>query len=389
MMNPIQFTCNNCGEIHNKVLPLSTDLTACHRCGNLIDISNLQKRNRRSMMNHNRIGNNDLDDLEEDIYGLNNNNYPMDYYLDEDFYNFDRYESHDDYLPNPNQRNPRFNNNSNNVRRGDNRPFVRNGNRSNSTRGMFSIQIANDNYDRMSAFNRRSNFGYPSNNRNRNRNNYRGFYDIFDDFEDEFNEDFELMALMDNNNGQQEYGLLASILNPPPKPKLKLKKIKMCKDLFTINDNGKSEKPTCCICLGVMKLNDDVTLLKCQHLFHFKCLDKWVESKEACPFCRGKIEFGKIKDFKKKKVEKKVEDKKEDKKEDVKKEVKEEDIKKEDKKEDDKKEDKKEEVKIEDKKIDERKEDKKKTNVVKPIIQKKKSFNNSSLFKRKNSKIKK
>ena len=70
----------------------------------------------------------------------------MDYYLDEDFYNFDRYESHEDYLPNPNQRNPRFNRNGNN-----NRPFVRvgnnNRNRSNSTGGMFSIQIANDNYD--------------------------------------------------------------------------------------------------------------------------------------------------------------------------------------------------------------------------------------------------
>ena len=77
--------------------------------------------------------------------------------LDDDFYNFDRYESHEDYLPNPNQRNPRFNRNNNN------RPFVRvrNGNnRSNSIGGMFSIQIANDNYDRISAYHRRSNFGY-------------------------------------------------------------------------------------------------------------------------------------------------------------------------------------------------------------------------------------
>jgi hypothetical protein len=352
-----------CGEIHNKVLLLSTDRTSCHRCGNLIDISALQSRSRRTRYNHERIGNNYLDDLEEYAYGLDGgDDYPI---IDDDFYNFDRYESHEDYLPNPNRRNPRFNNNSNNGRRrGDNRPFVRGGNnRSSSQGGMFSIQIANDNYDRMSAFNRRSNFGYPGNN-NRNRNMmFAGLMDDFD-FEDELNDELEFMSILDSNNNQPSVGLLASILNPPPKPKLKLKKIKMCKDLYTINDNGKSERPTCCICLGIMKLNDDVVLLKCQHLFHFKCLDKWVETKEACPFCRGKIEFGKII----KKPQKKVEEKKED-------------TKVEDKKEDKKVEDKKEDEKIEDKKVED-----KKVNHVKPIIQKKKSSNNIQLFKNKKSK---
>ena len=361
-MNPVQFTCDMCGEAHNKILPLSTDLTACHRYGNLIDISSAQRRNRRSNRLNRYSGNDYLDDYEEeDPYGIHENNYnfPNNNYLDDDFYDFDRYESHDDYLPDPNRRNPRFNNNNNsNRRRGDNRPFVRNGNnRSSSTGGMFSIQIGNDNYNRISAFNHRSNFGYPGiNNRNRNRNIniYRGLDNIIDDFdfEDELNNELELMSIMDSNNLGGGIGLLASIINPPPKPKIKLKKIKMCKDLYQTNDNGKSEKPTCCICLGIMKLNDDVTLLKCQHLFHFKCLDKWVETKEACPFCRGKIEFGKV----------------------IKK------AKKEDKKEDEKKIDKKEDEKKEDKK-----ENKKKENSVKPIIEKRKSINNSTLFKTKKS----
>ena len=297
-MNPIQFTCNMCGESHNKVLPLSTDLTACHRCGNLIDISSLQRRNRRSNRMNRNSGNNYIFEFDEsDPYNLNGNNFNSPNYLDDDFYDFDRYESHDDYLPDPNRRNPMFNNNnnnnnSNNRRRGDNRPFVRNGQRSSSTGGMFSIQIANDNYDRVSAFNHRSNFGYPGiNNRNRNRNRninvYRGLNNLIDDFdfEDELNNELELMSIMDSNNVQQEIGLLANLINPPPKPKIKLKKIKMCKDLYIKNDNGKTEKPTCCICLGVMKINDEITLLKCQHLFHFKCLNKCVETKEACPFC--------------------------------------------------------------------------------------------------------
>ena len=295
-MNSVKFTCNMCGERHDKLLPLSTDLTACHRCGNLVDISSLQSKNRRKNRNqnllNNNINNNDEYDLNDEITGPE---------IDDDFYNFDRYESHEDYLPSPNQINPRFNRNQSN----NNRPFVRvnnnnNRNRSNSTGGMFSIQIANDNYDRVSAYHRHSNFGYPNmNNRNRNNINiYRDIDNIIEDFdlEDELNEDLELMSRIgiNNNNINRELGLIANLLIPPQKPKPKLKKLKMCKDLYTKNDAGKIEKPTCCICLIPMKIGDDIVLLKCQHLFHYKCLEKWVETKEVCPFCRGKIEFGNI-----------------------------------------------------------------------------------------------
>ena len=354
-MNSIKFTCNMCGERHDKLLPLSTDLTACHRCGNLVDISSLQTKNRRKNRNQNllnqNINNNDEFDLNEEITGPE---------MDDDFYNFDRYESHEDYLPSPNRLNPRFNRNQNN----NNRPFVRvnnNHNRSNSTGGMFSIQIANDNYDRVSAYHRHSNFGYPNiNNRNRNRNNiYEDIDNIIEDFdlEDELNADLELMSIIGNNNNNinREIGLIANLINPPQKPKPKLKKLKMCKDLYTKNDAGKLEKPTCCICLIAMKIGDDIVLLKCQHLFHFKCLEKWVETKEVCPFCRGKIEFGNI-------------------------------IKKQEKKED-KKEDKKIVLK-EDKKIEENKNKKAET---KPIINKDKNniYNNNSLFNKKKMKNKK
>ena len=347
-MNSIQFTCNMCGERHNKLLPLSTDLTACHRCGNLVDISSQQVKNRRKSQRNQNLYNQNVDD---DEYNLGDEVLGPEF--DDDFYNFDRYESHEDYLPNPNQRNPRFNRNSNN-----NRPFVRvgnnNHNRSNSTGGMFSIQIANDNYDRMSAYHHRSNFGFPrTNNRNRasnNINNYRYLDNISEDFdlEDELEADLELMSIMGNNNNNINHGigLLANLLIQPEKPKIKLKKIKMCKDLYTKNDAGKLEKPTCCICLVPMKIGDDIVLLKCQHLFHFNCLEKWIETKEVCPFCRGKIEFGTIK----------------------------------------KKEDKKEDKKVEDKKISE---NKNKIKDAKPIIQKDKNFNNKSLFNTKKTKNKK
>ena len=365
-MNTIQFTCDMCGEVHNKLLPTSADLTACHRCGNLINISALQARNRR------RKNNLFKNTINEEFGNDYENNEIIGPELDDDFYNFDRYESHEDYLPSPNQLNPRFNRNSNNRRSMDfgnnnNRPFVRNNNNNNRKRNssseMFPIQIANDNYDRISAFHHRSNFGFPQgNNRfNPNINIYRDIDNISEDFdfEEELNADLELQSIIDSNSIiNREIGLIANLINPPQKPKLKLKKIKMCKALYSKNDSGKIEKPTCCICLGQMKIGDDIVLLKCQHLFHFKCLEKWVETKEVCPFCRGKIEFGNI-------------IKKEDKKE-VKKEVKKlvEDKKIEDKK-------------IEDKKVEEIKD--KKIKEVKPTIRKDKTKSiNENFFLNKN-----
>ena len=112
-----------------------------------------------------------------------------------------------------------------------------------------------------------------------------------------------------NNNLSRSIGLVGSLVIKPDKPKIKLEKIKMNKSLYTKNDGDKNEAPSCCICLATMKINQDVTLLKCQHLFHFKCLEKWIENKEVCPFCRGIIEFAKInKKDKDKKEDQKVED---------------------------------------------------------------------------------
>ena len=357
---PIEFQCNMCGERHNKILPMSTDLTACHRCGNLINISHLQKIQRR----RNRRNNFNYDD-EDDYY---NNNYENEdnynnNYLDDDFYDFDRYESHEDYLPNPNRRNPSFNRNNNNNnrrRQGDNRPFVNSNRNRNNSSGMFQIQIPNDSYNRISAFSRRSNFGVDG-----NINNIFNLLDEFN-FEDELNYDLDLMSRERNVAQNNNINLinLNSLFAKPEKEKIKLKKIKMSKKLYTKNENGKIEQPTCCICLATMKVNDDIVLLKCQHYFHFKCLDKWVETKEECPFCRGKIEFGKVKDVvdKMKKEDKKIEDKKI-----------------EDKKVEDKKieEDKKvEDKKVEDKKVEDKKIEDKKIN--KPIIkdERKNNFGN-------------
>ena len=376
-MDLLSFTCTMCGEHHTKYLPSSTNRTTCHRCGNLIELSSqinnqpINRRNHIDLNNRkkrriNEIINMDSDE-EDNEPSFNNININ----LQNDFYDFNRYSGHNDYLPsrentnnsqedlselndnifmdefdrfysgniinNNNQSRPlklsntRYNFSNININQGVNRPFPRpnqrslsthqvnsnninnyltnnrlnNNHNNNQNNGMFSIQIPNDNYDRYSAFNHRSNFGYRGED-----SNIHNFDDLNDILQHEIENDLELMSRRNNNNNlRRSIGLVGSLVIKAEKPKIKLEKIKMTKSLFTKNDGDKKEAPSCCICLTPMKINQDVTLLKCQHLFHYNCLDKWVENKEVCPFCRGKIEFAKInKKDKDKKEDQKVED---------------------------------------------------------------------------------
>ena len=50
---------------------------------------------------------------------------------------------------------------------------------------------------------------------------------------------------------------------------------------------------TCSICLGDFKdeLDKPIIQLKCDisHIFHSKCLEKWIKTNDECPLCRTKI----------------------------------------------------------------------------------------------------
>ena len=377
-MDLLSFTCTMCGESHRKYLPSSTNRTTCHRCGNLIELSeqrNNQPSNNRHHINLNNNRNNNIRrnnffnyDSENEDNDLSNNSIDSNDYLNrysnpnnylqnredtkqsEDILSelndnlfmdeFDRFYSGNIINNNQQSRpfglsNTRYNfSNINFNQGGNNRPFIRSNQRSLSTNlsnnknnnkrynninnnfinsnnrnnkqntGMFSMQIPNDTYDRYSALHHRSNFGYRGDD-----NRIHNFDDLDNFLEHEMEYDLELMSRRNDHNPlRRSIGLVGSLVIKAEKPKIKLEKIKMNKSLYTKNDGDKNEAPSCCICLAPMKINQEVTLLKCQHLFHYNCLDKWVENKEVCPFCRGKIEFAKIsKKNKDKKEDEKVE----------------------------------------------------------------------------------
>ena len=53
----------------------------------------------------------------------------------------------------------------------------------------------------------------------------------------------------------------------------------------------------CVICLEKYKKDDEIIKLECGHIFHEKCLNTWIETKNynyfLCPICREAISVGK------------------------------------------------------------------------------------------------
>ena len=50
-----------------------------------------------------------------------------------------------------------------------------------------------------------------------------------------------------------------------------------------------SKDERCSICLEAYALNESISDLKpCRHLFHHKCIARWLRKKNSCPMCRAK-----------------------------------------------------------------------------------------------------
>ena len=53
--------------------------------------------------------------------------------------------------------------------------------------------------------------------------------------------------------------------------------------------NKNNENSRCVICLEDFVIDDEVSTLQCLHLFHQKCIEKWIKKKLWCPICKYEI----------------------------------------------------------------------------------------------------
>ena len=76
------------------------------------------------------------------------------------------------------------------------------------------------------------------------------------------------------------FNLLPCIFN-----KKTISNIKETKDHIVINKDFENNE--CIICLEPMIINDKVKILECGHMYHYDCINKWIEKKGEinCPLC--------------------------------------------------------------------------------------------------------
>lgn len=88
----------------------------------------------------------------------------------------------------------------------------------------------------------------------------------------------QLLELGDN------IGSVSRALNPEL-----IKKIKIVK--YNKKDIGEevSKQERCSICFEDFKKDDNVKMLKCNHIYHPKCIDFWLGKEKKCPFCKEEI----------------------------------------------------------------------------------------------------
>lgn len=65
---------------------------------------------------------------------------------------------------------------------------------------------------------------------------------------------------------------------------------------LTIKIDAEQEKVTthgfyndCSICFEIFKKSEDVKELACKHIYHPKCIDRWLQSHPNCPICRSAV----------------------------------------------------------------------------------------------------
>lgn len=66
-------------------------------------------------------------------------------------------------------------------------------------------------------------------------------------------------------------------------------KIEIPNENIIIFKNIETEFENCLICHDKFEKEDKIANIKCNHIFHYKCLNKWITRSAKCPYCNKNI----------------------------------------------------------------------------------------------------
>ena len=95
-----------------------------------------------------------------------------------------------------------------------------------------------------------------------------------------------------HNNNESSFNLVDYITTNIMKNNKGLKPEEINRLVIQKWNNNISEKK-CVICQEMFNINNMVRRLPCLHIFHQKCIDKWLESNAKCPTCLFNIKNNK------------------------------------------------------------------------------------------------
>ena len=231
--------------------------------------------------------------------------------------NFKKKEYQSNYTSTPNRINTLFNKiNYNNVLNIQNNNIINSNLNINNNFRNNNIYYNNNNYEykRNNEYNNFNNYNYKRNNifnnkyqNNLNKNNPKinynhltinnyinkiNYNDFDNDKESDNDNDEELNEYIEDEKIEEENDSDIFGDNNNYNNYIKyswLKKEKMIKDIM----DKKKEGYQCSICLGNIKLNQDIHILKCGHIFHYKCIEEVIDHHyNKCPNCRCDIRTG-------------------------------------------------------------------------------------------------
>lgn len=75
---------------------------------------------------------------------------------------------------------------------------------------------------------------------------------------------------------------LHNILETGPEGLIQITRFKHDKEEFRVN--------VCAVCLGEVEEGEEIRELRCSHVFHQLCLERWIRFKHTtCPLCHGSL----------------------------------------------------------------------------------------------------